>query len=97
MVIAEAMKRSSSQREKTEFFFYRTASGIEVDLIMERGNEFEAYEIKFAKTLSREMARPLASFSAEHRVRKASILSLQEKKTAPAEGIFAEPWHALGE
>ncbi len=92
MVIAEFIKRRSKSPQRTECFFYRTASGVEVDLIIERSGKIEAYEIKFTKTLSRDMAQSLNLFASEHKVEKSTVLSLQEKKTPLMEGIYAEHW-----
>lgn len=92
MVVMEALKRLSHQEGRAQLFFYRTAAKVEVDLIVERGQGIEAYEIKLAKTLDREMARPLGLFLKEHKVKKASILSLQEQRMWLAEEILAEHW-----
>jgi hypothetical protein len=95
MIVMEAIKRLSQRTERAQIYFYRTAAGVEVDLIIERGNGIEAYEIKHSKTLDREMARPLSLFMQEHQVLKASILSLQEKRTPLLEGIWGEHWTQL--
>lgn len=95
MVIAEFMKKCSKNSQRVESFFYRTSSGIEVDFVVERAGEIEAYEIKFSKTLSRDMAQSLRVFASEHKVKKAAVLSLQEKKTPLMEGIFAEHWSSI--
>ncbi len=95
MVIAELLKRLSKSPQRVEYFFYRTASGVEVDLIIERSGQIEAYEIKFAKTLSRDMAQSLNSFMSEYKVQKSTVLSLQEKKTPLMEGIFGEHWSSI--
>lgn len=96
MVIAEFIKKLSKSLQRVEYFFYRTASGVEIDLIVERSGKMEAYEIKFAKTLSRDMAGSLSLFASEHKVEETSLLSLQEKKTPLVEGVFAKHWSSLG-
>lgn len=95
MVIIEAIKRLSHQMQRSQVFFYRTASKVEVDLIIEKGTAIEAYEIKYAKTLHKEFARPLSIFMKEHAVAKASILSLEEKKFLLDEGIWNEHWSSI--
>lgn len=92
MVIMEAIKRLAQQVDRWQVYFYRTASQIEVDLIVERGGGIEAYEIKHVKTLQRDMAQALTYFVKDHSVKKASLLSLQEHKTPLFEGIWAEHW-----
>lgn len=95
MIIAEVLKKSAYQAKRIELFFYRTASGVEVDLITERGGSMNAYEIKFAKTLSREMVNPLQLFIADHPVQKAALLSLQEKSYPLVNNIIAEHWSSI--
>lgn len=92
MVIAEFIKRLSKSPQRVEYFFYRIASGIEVDLVMERSWKIEAYEIKFAKTLSRDMAQSLSFFASEYKVEESFF---EEKKTPLMEGIFAEHWSSI--
>lgn len=92
MVIMEAIKRLSHRTERSQIFFYRTATKVEVDLIVEMGNEIQAYEIKLSKTINREMAHSLSLFIKEHPVKKASLLSLQESELFIADGIKAEHW-----
>ena len=95
MVIAEFIKKLSKSPQRVEYFFYRTASGVEVDLVVERSGKIQAYEIKFVKTLSRDMAQSLSFFASEHEVEKSVVLSLQEKKIPLVEGIFAEHWSTV--
>jgi predicted AAA+ superfamily ATPase len=92
MVIAEFIKRAATQAGHTDFYFYRSASGVEVDLLMERKGEMFAYEVKFSKTLRKEMAEPLSTFIQDHPVKKAIILSLQEKRMPIAQGITGQHW-----
>ncbi|MDR3624617.1 MAG: ATP-binding protein [Chlamydiales bacterium] len=95
MVIADVLKKTAYMAKRTELFFYRTASGVEVDLIIKEKDTLSAFEIKFAKSLSREMAKSLQIFLKEHLVQKASVLSLQEKTIMLAENITAEHWSSL--
>jgi hypothetical protein len=92
MVIMEAIKQLALQTSRSQCFFYRTASGVEVDLIIEKDNHVDAYEIKLVKTLDREMAQSLALFRKDHKVRQAQLISLQEKKSPLLEGIEGIHW-----
>ncbi|NBU71020.1 MAG: ATP-binding protein [Bacteroidetes bacterium] len=47
-VIEDLMRRERLSRPHTQFFFWRTATGQEVDLIMDRGDERLALEIKIS-------------------------------------------------
>ena len=93
MVVMEYVKRLSASSERSECFFYRTASGTEVDLIIERNRIIEAYEIKFAKMISKEGARSLQIFREEHKTKIARLLSLQEQTIPLFEGITATHWN----
>lgn len=95
MIVAEVLKKAAHHAERPGLFFYRTASGVEVDLIIERAGNISAYEIKFAKSLTREMAQPLLLFTQEHKVQKASILSLQEKHLPLMGNIMGEHWSSI--
>lgn len=92
MVVMEYVKRLSLQSGLSSCYFYRTASGVEVDLLVEAKGKLFAYEIKLAKTLSREMAQPLVLFCKEHQVEGAALLSLQEQTIPLAENITARHW-----
>lgn len=95
MVIMEVIKRLSHQTERSQIYFYRTASQVEVDLIIERGNTLEAYEIKYSKTLDRGMANSLSLFIKEHKVQRTAILSLSEDQSLLAPGIGNQHWSTV--
>ncbi len=95
MVIMEAIKQLSVQKIHSQCFFYRTANGVEVDLIIEKEGAIDAYEIKLAKTLTREMAQPLSLFIEEHLVRTAKLISLHEKQMPLRANIEAIHWSAF--
>lgn len=92
MVIMEVIKQLSTQTGRWQCYFYRTASGVEVDLIVEKAGNIDAYEIKLSKTLTREMAHPLSLFRNEHPVQRSQIISLQENSLPLMEGIEAIHW-----
>lgn len=92
MVIMEYIKRLSILPEKWECYFYRTASGEEVDLIIERHHQLEAYEIKFSKTIPSDGIESLSRFQKEFKAEKAVLLSLQDKKVPFREGVTAMHW-----
>jgi hypothetical protein len=95
MVIIEAIKRCSFEGERFQTYFYRTSAGLEVDLLIEKAGALEAFEIKFSKTINKEMAEPLETFVSEHRVKRACLLSLQEKSIALFPQIWAEHWSSV--
>ncbi len=95
MVVMECRKRLAAAKGYSQCYFYRTASGVEVDLVVEREGEIDAYEIKWAKTLSRDMAESLALFMKEHPVRTASVISLHEENVPLLEGISGVHWSSI--
>ena len=78
MVIMEGIKRLSYQGDYSECYFYRTANGVEVDLIAKRKGQLEGYEIKFAQTLSKDMVKGLSLFDKDHPLSSSHLLSLRE-------------------
>lgn len=92
MVVMECIKQLKASSEHSQTFFYRSASGLEVDLIVERQGGMEAYEIKFAKTLSLDFADSLETFWKDHTIRKARVLSLHEKNIPLRENVEAIHW-----
>jgi predicted AAA+ superfamily ATPase len=95
MVVMEAIKQLSSQNKRWQCFFYRTASGLEIDLIVEKEGHIDAFEIKLSKTPNREMAQPLASFRKEHDVRHSQIICLQEKTAPLMEHVDSIHWSSF--
>ena len=49
-VISEMLKLSSNYNDKTQFFFWRTKDGAEIDLIAVKSKQIFAYEIKLHKS-----------------------------------------------
>ena len=95
MVIMDAIKSLSYEKKRADCYFYRTASGVEIDLVIEQSGEYDLYEIKYAKKLSQDMARALVQFKEEHPVRSAQVLSLQKKSYLLAKDVRAEHWTKL--
>jgi len=49
-----------------------------VDLIVKRKGHLEGYEIKFAQTVSKEMAKGLSLFDKDHPLAVSNVLCLRE-------------------
>lgn len=95
MVIMEKIKQLSFEPDFSQVYYYRTDSGEEIDLLVERKNQLEAYEIKLTQTLSRDLAAPLHRFAQEYTLSRASLLSLQEDRIALYPDVWAEPWYQM--
>ncbi|MBM3610239.1 MAG: ATP-binding protein [Alphaproteobacteria bacterium] len=59
-VISELMKDRAFKGIASEFFYFRTHHGVEIDLVEEQGNHTVAYEIKFSKTYTSRMTQNLS-------------------------------------
>ncbi|MHB1011427.1 MAG: ATP-binding protein [Desulfobacteria bacterium] len=61
-VVGEIMRRLSGRGERPRLYFWRTATGVEVDLIVESGGRLLPLEIRMSATPDRSMARDIVSF-----------------------------------
>jgi predicted AAA+ superfamily ATPase len=95
MIIIETIKRLSYQTKKVNCYFYRTQNGTEVDLIIEKATELIPYEIKFTKTISKNMASSINLFQKDHKTTKGFVLSLHKDKVLLYENIEAVHWNNI--
>jgi uncharacterized protein len=61
-VVGEIMRRLSGRGERPHLYFWRTSTGVEVDLIVETAGKLIPIEIKMSTTPDRSMARNIVSF-----------------------------------
>jgi hypothetical protein len=61
-VVGEIMRRLSGRGERPHLYFWRTSTGVEVDLIVETAGKRIPIEIKMSATPDRSMARNIVSF-----------------------------------
>jgi len=61
-VVGEVMRRLSGRGERPQLYFWRTSTGVEVDLIVETAGKLIPIEIKMSATPDRSMARNIISF-----------------------------------
>lgn len=95
MVVMECIKRLATISKRSECYFYRTMSGLEVDLIVEQNGKLAAYEIKFSKTPALDSAKSLKKFKEDHKVKISQVLSLQEKSVPLSDEIEEVHWSQL--
>ncbi len=62
LIVLELLKNSINESTKAKLYFWRDASHNEVDLIIETGNEIEAFEIKSSKTVNQSFFKGLDYF-----------------------------------
>ena len=60
-VVGEIMRRLSGRGERPHLYFWRTSTGVEVDLIVETAGKLIPIEIKMSATPDRSMARNIVS------------------------------------
>ena len=46
----DKVKQYAAKGERAPCYFYRTSGGLEIDLLIDGGDHFDAYEIKFTST-----------------------------------------------
>ena len=92
MIVMETRKRMSVRPERTNLYFYRSAAGLEVDLLIDRGDVFHACEIKLTKTPDRSMASNLIRFGTEYGISKGMVLTLQETSLPVTETVTVLNW-----
>lgn len=61
-ILLEKIKKSWNHKTQEKFFFWRDSTGNEVDLLIERGQELLAVEIKSGKTVNTEFFKNLHHF-----------------------------------
>lgn len=61
-ILLEKIKKSWNHKTQEKFFFWRDSTGNEVDLLIERGQELLAVEIKSGKTINTEFFKNLHHF-----------------------------------
>ena len=67
MVIMEALKARYNSTAEPKLYFYRDNNGVEVDLILEKGQkELALFEIKSAYSISRDFSRNMDRFEHLH-------------------------------
>lgn len=65
-VILERMKAALNACSSTEFWYYRTSNGVEVDLVEQKGRFLYPVEIKSAATFSGDFVKNLQKFTSDY-------------------------------
>jgi len=92
MVVMEAVKTFAERGERAPCYFYKTGAGLEVDLLIDRGDHFDAFEIKYSATPKKEMTVSLAQFKEEYPTGAVKLLTLHPQKHPFSNGIASEHW-----
>ncbi len=86
-VIEDIIRRERLKSPHTQFFFWRTATGVEADLILDRGSERVAVEIKAGRGDRPETVRGLKSIVTDTGARSAWILDQATGSDPLARGV----------
>lgn len=95
MVVMEKVKKFTQKGDRPHCYFYRTAAGTEIDLIIDHGDNIDAYEIKFSSCPKAEMTYALAEFSEDFPVKKSVILNLRKEHHPFSNGVEAAHWSTV--
>lgn len=90
-VVAEAYKQLTNRGKEPTLYFYRDSSQHEVDLLLQRGYQYEGYEIKSSQTFTREFLGGLHYLSkllGDRLTRSAVIYAGAEQLEASHDGII---------
>ncbi len=95
MAALELIKRSDSERRRSEWHFWSASSGLEVDLVEARGDELHAYEIKAAKGFKPEHVKNLEAWSGLAGIppERCHLLNGGSERFIHR-GIEVRPWHS---
>ncbi len=97
MIVIEAIKHFAYSFKRTQFFFYRTKQGVEVDLIIKRGDKTYAFEIKFKRNITKKTTESLVKFGKDHPEAILSVLSLQPESFQITPTIQSQHWSKVTE
>jgi hypothetical protein len=93
VVLSDLLAWRDAQLRAAEVMYWRTASGDEVDFVIEAGNAVMPIEIKATQRPTPKDARHLVTFRAEHPRSRAGLL-LHDGDTVEwlASGVLSAPW-----
>jgi len=95
LIIADALAwADAAPGPRPEVLYWRTASGQEVDLVIEHGDRLLAVEVKATTRPTSEDARHLVAFREEYRRSVSGCLLLHDgtETFRLSEGVVATPW-----
>ena len=93
MVVMEALKDNLARCTGNELYFYRDSNQVEADLIIDKGQSFDVYEIKATQTIQSAFSRNLKLIDIQPAVKK--VLTLHPQVLPVQTGITAEPWWSI--
>lgn len=97
LVVTDFLKRFLHSGQKPSMYYLRTQDGLEVDLVLERGNELHLFEIKSSMTITSKHAFSLAKATGDLKgaVKSATLISASEGNFPVKEGIYNFNWQNI--
>ena len=93
MVIMEIFKENLYNRTGNNLYFYRDNNKVEADIIVDKGNDFELYEIKASQTVQSAFASSLKKIEIGPSIK--NVLTLSPNTLPLTSDIQAEPWWSI--
>jgi len=66
LVLLEALKSRLNSGLKPDLHFFRNSNGLEIDLILERNQRLDLFEIKSGKAFNADFCKPMKNFSSKY-------------------------------
>ena len=86
-MIEQVIAIEQLERVGSQFYFYRTHAGSEIDLLVDRGHERVGFEFKCASSVDRKDWNNLRGAISEGIIRRGSVVYLGERSYPAASGI----------
>jgi predicted AAA+ superfamily ATPase len=95
MVTEEILRQLTCQGTGFDYYYYRTAAGAEVDLVLEGDFGLIAVEIKHAQAVSGHELRPLREFVKEYKCRLGLVINNDQTPRLYDENVVGLPFACL--
>jgi predicted AAA+ superfamily ATPase len=95
-VVSELLKGRFNRGQSDNLFFFRDSKGLEVDVVLDYGQEIEQVEIKSAATLASDFFAPLRKLSSLHGQVRKSWLVYGGRDSMRREGVQVLGWRDVG-
>jgi len=93
--VMEVVKQFAGRGKRAPCYFYRTSHGLEVDLLIDKGDRIDAFEIKFSSNPKIEMTEGLLQVKNDFSIDKTALLNLYSSPYPFSNGIMAEHWSVI--
>lgn len=95
MVIMDLIRNDFAYGNPFQSYFYRDNNQVEVDLILERGDQIIPIEIKLTRSPTTQMVSGIRSLSNLMRVHQAYLITTRDQTLSLAKGIVSMHWYAF--